>query len=31
MRVMWMNWLRGDKKILTTDVEALFKDYEARL
>lgn len=32
MRVMWINYLRGDKKTLTTDVdvEALIKDYEAR-
>lgn len=32
MRVMWINFLRGDKKILTTDVdiEELIKDYEAR-
>lgn len=31
MRVMWMNFLRGDKKVLTTDVdiEELIKDYEA--
>ncbi|MEG2977424.1 MAG: glycosyltransferase [Comamonas sp.] len=31
MRVMWINYLRGDKKVLTTDVdiEELIKDYEA--
>ena len=31
MRVMWVNYLRGDQKVLTTDmdIEELIKDYEA--